>query len=111
VLGAAAGVAPADLHRIIRASSAGPYAALAPLLLGRGFDDVIFRLDIATKDLTLAVESADVHGVGVPVTAAALTVYRDAVDAGFGEQAFHATLRLIERRAGLELPPLRREPR
>ena len=28
--------------------------ALAPLLLGRRFDDVIFRLDIAAKDLTLA---------------------------------------------------------
>ena len=51
VLGAAAGLDPPTLHRIVRASSGGPYAALAPLLLGRDFDDVIFRLDIATKDL------------------------------------------------------------
>src|SRR6478736_6161279 len=59
VLGAAAGLEPTELHKIIRASSGGPYATLAPLLLGRDFDDVIFRLDIATKDLTLAVEAAD----------------------------------------------------
>ena len=63
MLGAAAGLEPAELHRIIRASSGGPYAALAPLLLGRDFDDVIFRLDIATKDLTLAVEAAAAQGV------------------------------------------------
>ena len=101
VLGAAAGLDPAALHRIIRASSGGPYAALAPLLLGRDFDDVIFRLDIATKDLTLAVEAAGVHGVDAPVSAAALDVYRDALDEGLGGQAFHATLaaRRASRRA------------
>src|SRR4051794_40546153 len=66
VLGAAAGLDPSELHRIIRASSGGPYAALAPLLLGRDFEDVIFRLDIATKDLALAVEAADANGVSAP---------------------------------------------
>ncbi len=49
VLGAAAGLEPSELHRIIKASSGGPYAAMAPLLLGRDFDDVIFRLDIADQ--------------------------------------------------------------
>jgi 3-hydroxyisobutyrate dehydrogenase-like beta-hydroxyacid dehydrogenase len=110
VLGAAAGLEPSELHGIIRASSAGPYAALAPLLLGRDFDDVIFRLDIATKDLTLAAETAGAHGVGVPVTQAALDVYRAALDAGLGAKAFHATLVEVERRAGIELPALKRRP-
>jgi 3-hydroxyisobutyrate dehydrogenase len=112
VLGAAAGLEPAALHRIIRASSGGPYAALAPLLLGREFDDVIFRLDIAAKDLTLAVEAAGAQGVATPVTAAALEVYRDAIRSGFGLKAFHATLLQVERTAGgAELPPLTRAPR
>ena len=111
VLGAAAGLDPATLHRIVRASSGGPYAALAPLLLGRDFDDVIFRLDIATKDLTLAVEAAAAHGVDVPVTAAALDVYRAAVDEGLGGKAFHATLEHVERAAGTTLPKLTRPPR
>ena len=111
VLGAAAGLEPAALHRIVRASSGGPYAALAPLLLGRDFDDVIFRLDIATKDLALAVEAAGVHGVDTPVSAAALDVYRAALDEGLGGQAFHATLQHVERSAGITLPALTRAPR
>jgi 3-hydroxyisobutyrate dehydrogenase len=110
VLGAAAGLDPSTLHGIIRASSAGPYAALAPLLLGRDFDDVIFRLDIATKDLTLAVEAAGAMGAAVPVSEAALDVYRAALDAGLGPKVFHATLAEIERRAGIELPALKRRP-
>jgi 3-hydroxyisobutyrate dehydrogenase-like beta-hydroxyacid dehydrogenase len=111
VLGAAAGLEPAAVHRIVRASSGGPYAALAPLLLGRAFDDVIFRLDIATKDLALAVETAAEHGVEVPTTAAALDVYRAALDEGLGAKAFHATLEHVERTAGITLPVLTREPR
>ena len=108
VLGAALGMEPSDLHRIIGAGSAGPYAKLAPLLLGRRFDDVIFRLDIAGKDLGLAVDSADTAGVDVPLTRAAADVYRSAIAAGDGALVFHATLRDLERRAGIELAPLRR---
>src|SRR6478609_598210 len=110
VLGAAAGLDPSTVHGIVRASSGGPYAALVPLLLGRRFDDVLFRLDIATKDLGLAVETAQAHGAEVPVSAAALATYQAARDAGLGDQAFHATLLEIERAAGIELPPLRRQP-
>jgi 3-hydroxyisobutyrate dehydrogenase-like beta-hydroxyacid dehydrogenase len=111
VLGAAAGLEPSALHPILRASSAGPYASLAPLLLGRQFDDVIFRLDIATKDLALAVETARTHGVELTVSAAALDVYRAAVAAGLGDKAFHATLENVEQAAGLTLPALTRPPR
>jgi 3-hydroxyisobutyrate dehydrogenase-like beta-hydroxyacid dehydrogenase len=111
VFGAAAGLDPSELHNIIRASSGGPYAALAPLLLGRDFDEVIFRLDIAAKDLSLAVEAATANGVAEPVTAAALEVYRDAIGAGLGLKAFHATLLQVERPPGIELPPLTRKPR
>jgi 3-hydroxyisobutyrate dehydrogenase-like beta-hydroxyacid dehydrogenase len=106
VLGAAAGLDPTTLHQIIRASSAGPYTALAPLLLGRSFDDVIFRLDIATKDLSLAMEAAGEYGVEAPTTAGALSVYRDALEAGLGAEVFHATLKRLEGAAGIELPPL-----
>lgn len=111
VLGAAAGLEPSVLQPILKASSAGPYALLAPLLLGRAFDDVIFRLDIATKDLTLAVQAAHDHGVAVPATEAALGVYRAAADAGLGTKAFHATLQALEQTAGLELSALTRAPR
>ena len=111
VLGAALGMSPTDLHQVVAASSAAPYAKLAPLLLGRAFDDVIFRLDIAAKDLHLAVASADEAGVDVPLTRAAADVYAAAVDHGDARLVFHATLRELERRADIELPPLRRPDR
>jgi 2-hydroxy-3-oxopropionate reductase len=111
VLAAALGMSPTDLHRIVSASSAGPYAKLAPLLLGRRFDDVIFRLDIAAKDVGLAIETAAAAGVDVPVTRAAGALYDAALSAGDGELVFHATLRELERRAGIELEPVRRPPR
>lgn len=111
VLGAKLGMAPSDLHRVIAASSAAPYAKLAPLLIGRAFDDVIFRLDIAAKDLALAVDCATEAGVDTPVTRAAAEVFAAAVDHGDARLVFHATLRELERRAAVELPPLRRPER
>jgi len=107
VLAGALGMDPSDLHRIIASSSAAPYARLAPLLLGRRFDDVIFRLDIAAKDVGLAVSTAEMAGADVPLTRAASEVYDAAVAAGDGEMVFHATLRELERRAGVELDRLR----
>jgi 3-hydroxyisobutyrate dehydrogenase-like beta-hydroxyacid dehydrogenase len=111
VLAAASGLEPSDVHEILRASSAGPYAALAPLLLGRAFDDVVFRLDVAAKDLALAVEAAADVGAAVPVTTAALDVYRGAIADGLGGKAFHATLEHVERAAGRTVPALVRTPR
>ena len=111
VLAQALGMEPADVHQIVSASSGGPYARLAPLMLGRTFDDVIFRLDIAAKDLELAAASADAAGVAVPVTDAAVEHYRSALDAGLGDKAFHATLLDLEARAGVELPRLERPPK
>ncbi len=111
LLGQALGMEPAPLHRIIASSSAAPYAKLAPLLLGRNFDEVIFRLDIAAKDLALATESAAGAGIDTPLTQSACDVFAAAVDAGDGALVFHATLRELERRAGVELPKLTRPPR
>lgn len=111
VSAAALGMAPDEVHAIIGVSSAAPYATLVPLLLGRRFDDVIFRLDIAAKDLALAVASAGSAGADVPLAAAGAALYAEAVAAGDGDRAFHATVRELERRAGIELPPVRRPPK
>lgn len=108
LLAAAHGLLPTELHPIIKASSGGAYAALAPLLLGRQFDDVVFRLDIAAKDLALAVVAAGAVGTAVPVSAAAAAVYADAVAHGFGGLVFHATLKELEQRSGVEVPALER---
>jgi hypothetical protein len=45
------------------------------------------------------------------VTAAAAGLYADAVEDGFGRLVFHATLKELEQRSGVEVPPLaRRRP-
>ncbi len=108
VTAAAMGMPPDDLHGIVSASSARSYTKLAPLLLSRTFDDVIFRLDIAAKDLQLAAASAAAAGAATPLTRAAIELYEASLAAGDGELAFHATLREVERRADVELPPLTR---
>ena len=109
LLAAAHGLAPNELHPILKTSSGGSYAALAPLLLGRNFEDVVFRLDIAAKDLALAVEAAHASGVATPVTSAAADVYAAAVEHGFGRLVFHATLKELEQRSGREVPALERK--
>lgn len=108
LMGSAAGMEPSRLLTVLRASSAGTYTRLAPLLLGRQFDDVVFRLDLAAKDVRLAVETADDVGTPVPVTRAALDVYERAVEAGLGAEVFHATLKQLETEAGVEVPVVSR---
>ncbi len=105
VLGAKAGIDPAELHAVLAASSAKMYLGMAAPALARSFDNVFFSLGLAEKDVHLALESAREFGVSLPVTEAAHGVYADAVDAGLAEQVFFATLKEIERRAGVELPP------
>jgi 3-hydroxyisobutyrate dehydrogenase-like beta-hydroxyacid dehydrogenase len=111
VAATAAGLDPSALFAVLKASSAGPYLGLGPLLLGRSFDNVIFRLDIAAKDLQLAVRAAAGAGVEVPVTEAAARLYAEAAEAGLGDRVFHATLLELERRAEVEVPALRRPER
>lgn len=108
VLAQALGLDPAATDAVLTAGSAAPYVRLAPLLLSRRFDDVIFRLDIAAKDLRLAVHGAREAGIDVPLASAAADLYQSACESGHATEAFHATLREFERRAGIELVPLRR---
>jgi 3-hydroxyisobutyrate dehydrogenase-like beta-hydroxyacid dehydrogenase len=108
VLGARAGMDPADLLEILKASSAASVVGAAPMFLRRAFDDVTFKLSIAEKDVAVALDSADELGVSMPTTAAALGVYRDAIDRGLADKVFTATLLALEARAGVEVPVLRR---
>jgi 3-hydroxyisobutyrate dehydrogenase-like beta-hydroxyacid dehydrogenase len=100
VLAAKAGFDSAQLLEILKASSAGGYVGMAPLFLNRAFDEVMFRLGLAHKDLTLALKSADDLGVPMPQTMAALATYQDAIDKGLGDKVFYATLAALEANAG-----------
>lgn len=108
VMGAKAGMDPSALLEVLKASSAGPLLARAPLVLSRRFDLDVFALSIAAKDVAVALESARGVGVSMPVTEAAHGVYEDALSNGLGNEDFFATVKVLEAAAGVELPPLRK---
>jgi 3-hydroxyisobutyrate dehydrogenase len=106
VLAAKAGLDVARLLEVLQASSAAAYTAILPLTLGRDFDNAFFTLDLATKDVALALESAAALDVPMPVTRAAHETYARARASGLGAKVFFATLRAIEEAAGAEVPKI-----
>jgi 3-hydroxyisobutyrate dehydrogenase-like beta-hydroxyacid dehydrogenase len=110
VLAAKAGLDSDTLLEIVKASSGGGYMGMAPLFFGRDFDNAMFRLSLAAKDLGVALESAGDLGVPMPTTKAAHGVYKDAIDQGLGDKVFYATLRALEQDAGAEVAKLAPKP-
>jgi 3-hydroxyisobutyrate dehydrogenase-like beta-hydroxyacid dehydrogenase len=106
VLAAKAGLDSDTLLEIVKASSGGGYMGMAPLFFGRDFDNAMFRLSLAAKDLGVVLESASDLGVPMPTTKAAHGVYKDAIDQGLGDKVFYATLRALEADAGAEVAKL-----
>ena len=108
VLGAKAGMDPDTLMDVLKVSSAGSLLARAPLLLGRNFNQDLFALGIAAKDVGLALASAEAVGASMPATAAAHGVYQQALAQGLGGEDFFATVKVLEEAAGITLPALGR---
>jgi len=106
VFAAKAGMDSSKLLEILQASSAALVAGNARFFLARNFDDVIFKLSIAEKDLAVAVESARAIGAPAAAAEAARGVYAAAREAGLGDKVFTATLRVLEQDAGAEVAPL-----
>lgn len=108
VLGAKAGMDPNTLLEVLKVSSAGPLLARANLVLGRNFNLDLFALGIAAKDVELALATAQALGVAMPATEGAFRVYEDARAQGLSRQDFYATVKVLERSAQTELPPLKK---
>lgn len=111
VMGAKAGMDPTDLLKVIKKSSAGTLMERAPLVLSRKFDMDLFSLAIAAKDVGVALKSAEDVGATMPMTAAAHEIYEEAMAQGLANEDFFATVKVLERAAGCELPPLRKPQR
>jgi len=106
VLAAKAGMDTRTLHDVLKVSSAGSLLARAPLVLSGQYERDIFALAIAEKDVALALETATDLDAPHALTAAAHEVYRAALEQGFGEQDFYATLKVLEAAAGTDVSPL-----
>lgn len=104
VLGAKAGLDPAELYDLLRLGTARPYVGLMPYVVGRRFGDPTFTLALAEKDVSLALEAGRSLAVPMPVTSAAHQTYLRAVAQGLGDQSFLATLEALEAGAQTHVP-------
>ncbi len=104
VLGAKAGLDPANLYEMLRLGTARPFIGLMPQVLGRRFENPSFSLGLAAKDVGLALETARDFAVPMPVTSAAHLTYLRAVAAGLSGSSFLATLEALEAGAGTTVP-------
>lgn len=110
VMGLKAGMDPSAVLEVLKVSSAGSLLARASLVLSRKFEQDVFALSIAAKDIEVALASAEAVGAEMPMTAAASGVYQRALAAGLGTQDFFATVKVLEAAAGVTLPALQKPP-
>ena len=110
VMGVKAGMDPSAVLEVLKVSSAASVLGRAPLFLSRKFEQDIFSLAIAAKDLDVALASAQALGAQMPMTTAAAGVYQRALAEGLGAQDFYATVKVLEAAAGVTVPPLQKLP-
>ncbi len=104
VLAAKAGIDPQVLDEVLRASTARPFVGLLPYLVGRRFDNPSFTLELAEKDIRLALDLAEDLTVPMPLTEAAHSTYGKALSEGLGNKSFLATLEILEKAAEVVVP-------
>jgi len=105
VLGVKAGVDPETLNDVIKVSSGGSYAVdvKLPRSISKGAFQPGFALDLACKDLGLAIELGREIGVPLQVTTMAQQIYERAKAQGLGRLDHTAVITLLEEAAGVEV--------
>lgn len=104
MLATKAGMDPAVLDDVLKASSAAMYLGLAGPTLSWRWEGGGFTVKLAEKDVALALESARLLAVPMPVTAAAHQHYVRATADGYAEHTCFATLAAVEQAAGVTVP-------
>ena len=103
-LAAAAGLDPGVFVDTVidsgAASVSGLFRDVAPRAVDGDYDPV-FSLALMRKDNALAVALAAESGVPVPVSAAALALHTDGVEAGLGARDSIAVLGVLEQASGV----------
>jgi 3-hydroxyisobutyrate dehydrogenase-like beta-hydroxyacid dehydrogenase len=105
VLGTKAGVDPEALHRVIKVSTGSSYAleVKLPNLISKGRFEAGFAIDLACKDLGLAIDLGREMGVPLFVTNVAQQVYELARARGMGRLDHTAVIKLLEEAAQVEV--------
>ena len=104
VLGVKAGMDAQTLFEILRASAGRSYhfEKRLPNILARNFEPG-FTVDLARKDLGLAVDMARSHDVPVPATSLLHQLYNASSALGEGKNDFASIVKLFESWAGTEV--------
>ena len=104
MLGAMAGVDPQKLNSVIRTSSGNSaiFQKLGERALSRDFK-AAFALDLAYKDMHLALEMADQLGVPVPAAAQTHNLMRMARGMGLGQSDSSSVLKVYETTLGKQV--------
>ena len=105
-MGLKAGMQPQALLNVLKTSSAASMVKLAPLFLSNDVDRNIFSLEIAEKDLNLAIGTSDQVGVSMPVSSAAHKVYQKSLNTETSKLDFYVTLRTLTDSCGVIFPEL-----
>lgn len=103
VLGVKAGIDPVTLYEVINVSSGTRMIQGMRAILDRDWDDPGFTLELAGKDISLAVQLGRELGVPMPVASAAEQNFIRAKGRGLGKKGGGATLILVEEVAGVEV--------
>jgi len=105
VLGVKAGVDPEIIYNVVNVSSGRSYASEVklPKFISRGNFEPGFALDLAYKDLGLALDLGREMGMPLHVTSVARQVYELARDRGIGRLDHTAVITLLEEAAQIEV--------
>ncbi len=105
VLGMKAGVDPETLHRVISVSTGRSYAleVKLPNLISKGRFEAGFAIELACKDLGLAIDLGREMGVPMFVTNVAQQVYELARARGMGRLDHTAIIKMLEEAAHVEV--------
>ncbi|MFQ6076017.1 MAG: NAD-binding protein [Candidatus Bathyarchaeia archaeon] len=105
VLGVKAGADPETLHNVIKVSTGRSYAleVKLPNLISKGRFEPGFAIDLACKDLGLAIALGREMGVPLFVTSIAQQVYELARARGMGRLDHTAVITLLEEAAKVKV--------
>jgi 3-hydroxyisobutyrate dehydrogenase-like beta-hydroxyacid dehydrogenase len=104
VLSTKAGIPPQLMLEILNNSAAksGLISFKAPFVFKRDFT-TNFSTKWMHKDIGLALDSAQDHGVPLPVTSVTRQMFQAAISEGYGELDMCSTIRVMEHWAGVEV--------
>ncbi len=105
LLGIKAGIDPETLYRVVLSGSGGSVAwrDKVPMMIARDFNpEANFTMDLAYKDVSLAIESANEIQTPAMTGALARELYNAARRSGRGQEHYSAVVTVLETIAGIE---------